>query len=50
MIRYPAKYNGFLAPKEISGAPYPGIVVANGFAGSYVRFRLSQILIYDVSL
>jgi len=50
MIRYPAKYNGFLAPKEISGAPYPGIVVANGFAGSYVRFKLSQILIYDVSL
>jgi len=33
-IRYPAKYNGFLAPKDISGAPYPSIVVANGFAGS----------------
>ena len=33
-IRYPAKYDGFLAPKDISGAPYPGIVVANGFAGS----------------
>jgi len=33
-IRYPAKYDGFLAPKDISAAPYPGIVVANGFAGS----------------
>jgi len=33
-IRYPAKYDGFFAPKDISGAPYPGIVVANGFAGS----------------
>ena len=33
-IRYPAKYDGFLAPKDISDAPYPGIVVANGFAGS----------------
>jgi len=33
-IRYPAKYDGFLAPKDISGTPYPGIVVANGFAGS----------------
>lgn len=43
-IRYLAKYNGFLAPKDISGDPYPDIVVANGFAGSYVRFRQSQIL------
>ena len=43
-IRYPAKYNRFLAPKDISGTPYPDIVAANGFAGSYVRFRLSQIL------
>jgi predicted dienelactone hydrolase len=33
-IRYPAKYNGFFAPKDTSGTPYPGIVVANGFAGS----------------
>jgi len=33
-IRYPAKYDGFFAPKDVSGAPYPGIVVANGFAGS----------------
>jgi dienelactone hydrolase len=33
-IRYPAKYDGFFAPKDISGSPYPGIVVANGFAGS----------------
>jgi predicted dienelactone hydrolase len=33
-IRYPAKYDGFFAPKNNSDAPYPGIVVANGFAGS----------------
>jgi len=33
-IRYPAKYDGFFAPKDISEAPYAGIVVANGFAGS----------------
>jgi len=33
-IRYPAKYDGFLAPVDDSGAPYPGIAVANGFAGS----------------
>jgi dienelactone hydrolase len=33
-IRYPAKYDGFFAPKDTSGGPYPGIVVANGFAGS----------------
>jgi len=33
-IRYPAKYDGFFAPKDTSGAPYPGVVVANGFAGS----------------
>ena len=33
-IRYPAKYNGFLAPKDFSDAPYPGIVISNGFAGS----------------
>jgi dienelactone hydrolase len=33
-IRYPATYDGWRAPIDISGAPYPGIVVANGFAGS----------------
>jgi len=33
-IRYPAKYDGFFAPKDISGDTYPSIVVANGFAGS----------------
>jgi len=33
-IRYPAKYDGFLAPKDISDGPYPGIIVTNGFAGS----------------
>jgi dienelactone hydrolase len=33
-IRYPAKYNGFCTPKDPENAPYPGIVVANGFAGS----------------
>jgi dienelactone hydrolase len=34
MIRYPATRDGWLAPKDISEAPYPGIVVANGLAGS----------------
>jgi dienelactone hydrolase len=33
-IRYPALRDGWFAPKDISGAPYPGIIVANGFAGS----------------
>ena len=33
-IRYPARHNGWYAPKETAEAPYPGIVVANGFAGS----------------
>ena len=33
-IRYPAKYDGFFAPKINSDTPFPGIVVANGFAGS----------------
>jgi len=33
-IRYPAKYDGFLAPKDTSESPYPGVIVANGFAGS----------------
>jgi dienelactone hydrolase len=33
-IRYPATHEGWRAPIDISGAPYPGIVVTNGFAGS----------------
>ena len=33
-IRYPAIRDGWFAPKDDSGGPYPGIVVANGFAGS----------------
>ncbi|PNX50204.1 MAG: hypothetical protein BV456_07450 [Thermoplasmata archaeon M8B2D] len=33
-IRYPATRDGWLAPKDTSEAPYPGIVVSNGFAGS----------------
>ena len=33
-VRYPAKFNGYCTPKEISDSPYPGIVVANGFGGS----------------
>jgi predicted dienelactone hydrolase len=33
-IRYPATHDGWRAPIDTSGAPYPGIVVANGFAGS----------------
>jgi predicted dienelactone hydrolase len=33
-IRYPAMHDGWRAPIDTSGAPYPGIVVANGFAGS----------------
>jgi len=33
IIYYPAKRDGCGAPKDTSGAPYPGIVVANGFAG-----------------
>jgi len=33
-IRYPAIRDGWFAPKDTTGAPYPGIVVANGFAGS----------------
>jgi len=43
-IRYPAKYDGFVTPKDISGAPYPGIVVANGFAGS--KWSIKWIPIY----
>jgi predicted dienelactone hydrolase len=34
MIRYPASRDGWRAPLNTSQAPYPGIVVANGFAGS----------------
>jgi predicted dienelactone hydrolase len=33
-IRYPATQDGWRAPINTSGAPYPGVVVANGFAGS----------------
>jgi dienelactone hydrolase len=33
-IRYPATHDGWRAPIDSSGVPYPGIVVANGFAGS----------------
>ncbi len=33
-IRYPAIRDGWFAPKDTSEAPYPGIVVANGLAGS----------------
>jgi dienelactone hydrolase len=33
-IRYPATHDGRRAPIDTSAAPYPGIVVANGFAGS----------------
>ena len=33
-IRYPAKSDGLFAPYDPAGAPFPGIVVGNGFAGS----------------
>ncbi len=33
-IRYPATHDGWLAPKDTSEAPYPGIAVSNGLAGS----------------
>ena len=33
-IYYPATRNGWLAPRDASGAPYPGIVVANGLHGA----------------
>jgi dienelactone hydrolase len=33
-IRYPAIRDGWMAPKDTSEAPYPGIVVSNGFGGS----------------
>jgi len=33
-IRYPATRDGWLAPKDTSEAPYPGVVVANGLGGS----------------
>jgi len=32
-IRYPAKYDGELAPTDKSDAPYPGIVVSSGHGG-----------------
>lgn len=34
VIRYPATTDGWRAPADSTAAPYPGIVVANGFAGS----------------
>jgi len=33
-IRYPAEKDGLFAPYDSSDAPFPGIVVGNGFAGS----------------
>ena len=33
-IRYPAKYDGRLAPKDTSGGAYPGIAIADGSFGS----------------
>jgi dienelactone hydrolase len=33
-IYYPATRDGWLAPKDPSGGPYPGIVVANGLYGA----------------
>ena len=33
-IRYPATRDGWMALKDTSEAPYPGIVVSNGFGGS----------------
>ena len=33
-IRYPAKYDGWLAPKETSGGTYPGIVISDGSLGT----------------
>jgi len=34
-IRYPATYDGWLAPKNTSGKPYPGIVVTDGYLSGY---------------
>lgn len=34
VIRYPATTDGYRSPVDASAAPCPGIVVANGFAGS----------------
>jgi dienelactone hydrolase len=33
-VRYPAARDGWRAPVNTSGGPFPGIVVANGYAGS----------------
>jgi dienelactone hydrolase len=33
-IRYPATRDGWRAPQDTSDAPYPGVVVSNGLAGS----------------
>ncbi len=34
MLFYPAVSNGHRQPKDTSGGPYPGMIVANGFGGS----------------
>lgn len=34
IVYYPARWNGWLAAKDTSGGPYPGVVVGNGFMGS----------------
>ena len=33
-IRYPAKYDGWLAPKDTSSGAYPGIAISDGSFGS----------------
>ncbi len=33
-IRYPAKYDGWLAPKDTSGGTYPGIAISDGSMGT----------------
>lgn len=33
-VRYPAKYDGWLAPKDTSGGTYPGIVISDGSMGT----------------
>lgn len=33
-VRYPATRDGFLAPLDAAEAPYPGVIVANGWAGA----------------
>jgi len=33
-VRYPAEYDGWLAPKDTSGGTYPGIVISDGSMGT----------------